>query len=366
LQSSTIEPCQQRKQEEAKIQSGYDSGDEGLGSLGKVQTRKLTARISYKQVTKTGGIVTNIPELSLIPSDWRLSTATKGNTQGDHVIAYVLLLNSLSHCQGEHIKKLPTIICEMACRVLPDDKASFLNKKQRIETTLEKHRAMRKEAVASLKNECKKPEKFIEKIEESLKRTEIEYIARHVEKVVDLFIETVNSLEGESFSQKRKEGIKINFILQKIASFVQESPCLKADKFNKFRETLFNTIMKEAKQPTNNKSGSITDKMLEQITRKAIKNNGDSPVPDSLLKLNSKPNSSKIAQAKLLAFLKRLTPLKKYHEGSEVKWSRKKVVSLSRTEDASTRQELLKAIGEYCARLFSVHDKTMAQDKKIF
>ena len=44
--------------------------------------------MTYKDIT-TNNAVTSIPELILIPSDWRVETGTEDNNQGDHVTAYV-------------------------------------------------------------------------------------------------------------------------------------------------------------------------------------------------------------------------------------------------------------------------------------
>jgi hypothetical protein len=338
----------QRGREEAVRESAYDSGDEGLGSLGEVGNSKFTARVSYQDVPQADGTVKSVPELRLIPSDWRLPTAVAGDNQGDHVTAYVLLLSSLSHCKGEHIKRLPAIIHEMVVRVLPEQRAQYDDSLRAVNASLEKQGETRRQALSSLKHECDKPEEFLSAVDNSLKRAETDTVAHYIEDTADHFVTTLNGMAGESFSQSRKTGVKINFLLEKLGGAVGASPKLQSPDAEAFKEALVTAISEVAEDPAYDKSGSVTDAHLQKISTKMDVASRDCAVPVFL----QRSQSVRLMKQTLLDFLKEHTPLKKHHEGHEIRNLQSLVARLASVEDVSQRSTLLEAIGDAGAKLF--------------
>lgn len=344
-----INLCEQRRREEAKIQAGYDSGDEGLGALDEVnQNKSFTARVSYKETKDADGRLKSTPTLELIPSNWRLETATSDSNQGDHVIAYVLLLNSLAHCKEENIKTLPQLLCDTFCAVLPDHKESFIKAKSDIEEKLKQQSAIRRDALASLKEVCGKDEGYLSALEDNLKKVEIEEVARHIEKMADKFIRAVNLMKGESFPQSRKNGT-LQFISTGMQVLVDKEPRLDEPKYNPLKKIIKDKIesylkpkiddtKQKNKMITGNDLSSISDSIIEKAT------NDEVITPKSL-------NSKK----KMEDFLSSITPLKKYNEGYVIKdisrLSQSIKASKEKDEKANCGDDLQK-IGQSCSQLF--------------
>ncbi|MBA2657647.1 MAG: hypothetical protein H0U70_11820 [Tatlockia sp.] len=345
-QKKTIDMCRQRRDETEKTLIDYDSDEESLGQLDSVCHKKFTARVSYRNITKKGIIVQSIPELVLIPSDWRLETALQAQ-QGDHVTAYVLLLSSLSHCKGENVKKLPELIYKLAANVLPDDKEFFLKEKEKNDTAIENHRKIRVEAIASLIAHGNKEDDFIQAVENNLKKTEIELIARHVEDGVDCFIKKINQLENESLSQKRKESLTTDYILQQLIVILETLSFLKEKEYLNFKTILFDAIKNEAKTPKYQKAVGITDQTLKNITETLLKLNIKILIPPHLLS-----KSNKLTNETLLNFLKKNTPFKKYHEGYAINDIQNQILILKTLTDPIQRNQLLMEISLLCFKLF--------------
>ena len=355
---NTIGMCQQRRKEKALVLADYDSDEESLGKLDSVYNKKFTARVSYKDITQNDIVINSIPELILIPSDWRLETAIESHDQGDHVTAYVLLLSSFSHCKGENVKNLPELVYELAVNVLPDHANIFLQARQNINDVLNRYRKIRVEAIASLKAECDKKEIFISAVENNLKKAEIDAIARHIEDSIDQFITIINKLEDESFSQTRKKSITENYLLQQSIVILEKIDFLKEKKYSNFKQILFNSIRNVAEKMVSQNKSSITDKTLKNITEIIFKNIlKETKIPTALLS-----KSGNLTQATLIDFLKRYVPLKKYHEGHAISHIKNKIVILEKTTDQTKRNEILSHIGFLC---FSLFDYPKVNDEKF-
>lgn len=347
-QGNCISLCQQRRKEEALLLADYDSDDESLGVLSSISHKKFTARITYVNKEEKGIIVESIPELMLIPSDWRLPTAIEGGHQGDHVTAYVLLLSSFSHCKGESIKNLPQLICKLAITVLPDNAKYFLEAQENIGKIIKSHTEIRKEAVASLQAECTKDKTFTASVENSLRKVEIELIARHIEETIDKFITIVNELHDETFPQKRKESINASYLLQQLIVILKEVPFLNEKKYNQFMVCLIQTIDEESKKSNCKKTDSVSDKMLTNIITSFLKYDLEKvEIPAQLLS-----KQGNLTQKVLLNFLKNHVPLKKYHEGYAIRDISTQVSTLKETKSATKRKKILNEIGFLCFCLF--------------
>lgn len=348
-QGNTIEMCRQRRKEQSKVLANYDSDEESLGQLESVYHKKFTARVSYKDILENGIVVDSIPELTLIPSDWRLETAMEGNQQGDHVIAYVLLLSSFSHCKGENIKALPELVYNLAVDVLPDYQAQFLQKKKKNDEMVKQFREIRVETVSSLKAECDKAETFLRAVENNLKKAEIESIARHIEENINHVIMILNQLQDESFSQRRKESITGNYVLQQLKLIIDKKiTFLNEKKYLVFKTILLNAIESEAKKTMYQTTSGITDKTLTNIAKMILEDDcTDIEIPDQLLS-----QSGNLTQTALLDFLKTYTPLKKYHEGHAIKHIETHISKLKKITSPTLQKELLNQIGFCCFNLF--------------
>lgn len=327
-----VEPCAQRKAEE-DLQ--YDSDDEALGAIEEVESAKgFVARVWYKEIL-VAGLKKSVPMMELIPSGWRLETSTEGK-QGDHVIAYVLLLNSLSHCRGANIKTLPKHFCEMASAVLPDFKDQFEKDRKAVESELQKKRAVRKDTVARMKHFFEKDPQYLITLEDSLKKAEIEEVARYLEAQADLFISCVNKMKGESFSQERKKDVNAEgFLTRKMLLLVDSEPKFAGANFANFRQKLKATISAEIK------SGTLTETDISRIAKKFIK--ALVPATDKILQGFTTIKS-------IEEFLPTITPLKKYHEGIAITKIKKLSDDLAVCA-GDERKRKIKDIGKICAQL---------------
>lgn len=193
------------------------SVDSGLESLGTMSTRSgriqkgFVARISY-----AGG--ERSPTLELIPSQWRLETGP----QGDHVIAYVLLLESLAYCRGVNVKELPEKFCKLACDLLPDESSDFENHRDNILNELYRKREVRKSVTKSIRLDRSLSDNLSE-IKNNLKKAETEAVARHIETVSDKLIIRLNSMEEEAFPQDRKNATR-QFIIDRMKYLIDTDP----------------------------------------------------------------------------------------------------------------------------------------------
>ena len=88
-----------------------DSGDGGLGEVGNdvVRNKRFSVIINYNEK--------DVPTLNIIPSSWRYETKF-GDEQGDHVIAYCLIIESVASCGGRDVKKIPQLFYEFVRNVM--------------------------------------------------------------------------------------------------------------------------------------------------------------------------------------------------------------------------------------------------------
>ncbi|MBA2656032.1 MAG: hypothetical protein H0U70_03505 [Tatlockia sp.] len=347
IKHQSIPMCDQRRLEKVKALTNYDSDEESLGQLELVAHKKFTARVSYRDIIEQGVVIQSIPELMLIPSDWRLETGLKDH-QGDHVTAYVLLLSSFSHCQGENVKKLPELVYNLAARTLPNDKKIFLEKKEKNDIELTVLRKRRIDTIACLKVYSGEEESTIQAVENTLRKAEIELIARHLEDSVDCFITKINQLDDESFSQKRKESLTGHYILQQLIQILKTVSWLQEKKYLQFRTSLIAAIQNESKNTSYQKPGGIVEKTFINIANTILA--AQPNTKDIPLQLISE-SSNKLTQELLISFLKANTPFKKYHEGQAIKDIQSCILEL-RTTSRSARNNLLAAIGFQCFKLF--------------
>lgn len=357
----TIGLCKQRQREEEKLLKAYESDEESLGQLDAVYNKKFTARVSYKDHREKGIVVNSIPELVVIPSDWRLATAVKNN-QGDHVTAYVLLLSSFSHCKGENVKELPELIYNLAISVLPDDQKFFQQEKQNIAKSLEEYRNVRVAARAALKAYTGMDETMVMAAENNLKKAEIELIASYIENTIDSFIAMINKQEDESFSQKRKDSLTKKYILQQLILVLGKRSELIP--YVQFSNVLIQAIQAEAAQNPNNLG--ITDQVLEKIVDSVMEVKLlVKEIPKELVR------SKQLSRVSFLEFLKNNTPYKKYHEGHVITEIKRMVLDLQETtnKEKKTRNNLLQKIGFLCYKLFDypcVNDESLNDETVLY
>jgi hypothetical protein len=330
IESGKLKTNDQRLKEAIKADTGYDSGDESLGFLEKIKKKtRFVARVEYDE--------NQSPTLSLIPSDWRMETNQQGNKQGDHVIAYVLMLESLAYCKGENIKTLPKNFCDMACAIMPDHADEFVRSKEQVEKKLTEKREKRKETIANLKHVSNKEGDFLKPIDEALKKAETEDVARYIEAEADKLIKMINKIKGETFPNERKKGA-MKLVKEEIKKKVKELyPNEKA--FTAEFENAIEKFLKDTDKPAITKEKK--EKIFAEISKVAKG------------KLPKELNTF----AKINEFLDSITPLKKYHEGSviskiilaEKKLGKGERSKISRQED---RSENLTEIGHNLAKLF--------------
>ncbi len=334
---TTVQPLAKRLVEE---DLEYDSDEEGLDAIGEVESKKgFVARVWYKKST-VNGQEKQIPMIELIPSSWRLETGTEDSNQGDHVIAYVLLLQSLSHCSGQYIKTLPQKFCEMACAVLPDNILDFTASKLEVQKTIADKREVRKDAIANLKHHHGKDYKYLLTLEQSLKKAEVEEVARYIEREADCFIKIINRLEKESFSRTRKEKVNQDgFLTGRMCALVDSNLKLSGTAFETFRNKLKAAIT----QGLNGRTEIIDDKDLSKITEIFL-NSLDGDVDESPEGLSDKKSFKE--------FLVSITPLKKYHEGRAIKRTKELIGELKIATSEAEKTAKVNEMGKNCFRLF--------------
>ncbi|MBN9230253.1 MAG: hypothetical protein J0I93_05325 [Legionella sp.] len=342
-----ISMCDQRSQETYSYleDSDSDSGEESLGRLHSVSNKKFTARVSYREIIEENMVVRSIPELSLIPSDWRLDTAIQGS-QGDHVTAYILLLSSFAHCEGECIKKLPKLIYDLTLRALPAEKENLDQVMEKNIVELNRARRLRKTTIAALKKDQNLSETFIVASENHFKKTEIALIATQVENMIDDFIGKINKLEHETFSQARKSSLTKSYRLNQLCFLLDREPQLQDPRLLPFKKRLIQVIQHEMKN--NPEQNELTDETLKDISKALIKGQPSAEMlPPALL-----ANSKKLTQKSVTDFLKKHTPFKKYHEGHAIKDIKAELLVLKKTQAGLLRKKHLSTIGFYCSKLF--------------
>lgn len=173
-----------------------DSGDEILGSINKIKRREI---FSFKVTTDDAGE----PVINIAPSDIRHegNSSIKGKSDGDHVNAYVLLLQSIACCKGKKIKELPETFYQAIVSILPEEVVFFKKEKELLKKELIDMREIRKEATSQLR---KLSPSIIEQTKSSLLLSEFELIARHIETVGNEFVKKANINQNAAFDKSRK------------------------------------------------------------------------------------------------------------------------------------------------------------------
>lgn len=288
-----------------------DSGVTSLGTMS-VQSgrnKSFVARVSYE----TGS---NTPTLDLIPSTWRLQTAL-GTDQGAHVTAYVLLLESLAHCRGVHVKQLPEKFFQLAVRLLPDKiNDVFEPKKGDVLSEIVKKREIRK-SVTQLLRTSGKTNAHLREVKNNLKKAEIEVIARHIETISDLLITFLNILENQVFIGRKNDVLALNVAVMK--ETIDNSGYLKS--------------IKDAMKAGLDKIPQLTDYELRKIVQTPV------------IKKN-------LGIGKGLDYLKSITPGKRYNEGYVITHIKGNITALGGLKNVKDKEKILFEIGKNIAKLF--------------
>lgn len=209
-----------------------DSGEHGLGHMGQnVERRKRAAvRVSYDQF--------GVPQLNLIPSEWRYPT-NLGSDQGDHVSAYVLMLEVLIGCKGDDIKKLPDTLYKTITAIMPDKKDEFKKLRDNIVSKVARERTIRKDTTQHLR---KIGYSQVSEVKDRMKKGEVELIANYVEEVADRFVTEVNRMENSAFSGRKKD-LSMDVVKTRMNQLVYERfPDVNRSDFSQFRKIFTDTI----------------------------------------------------------------------------------------------------------------------------
>ena len=211
-------PGEEEKEEELKlistIDQGYfsdDSDDPKNDNYGKkygkmsskvIDQKKFPVHVSYDE--------NDNPTLNIIPSEWRyptdISTSKeyKNNNQGDHVIAYNLILHALSIVKEKDLQTLPVTLYRMCISILPEKEATFRTLLKDNNKIIYDLKIRRKQETTAQKMSGYDD---IEETKTRLKKLEIQKIVQYVEIVADKFVTLLNIQKNESFHSKRKENV---------------------------------------------------------------------------------------------------------------------------------------------------------------
>ncbi len=309
-----------------------DSGDEGLGRIKKdiVRNKRFSVMINYDEK--------DVPILNVIPSSWRYETKL-GDEQGDHVIAYCLIIESVASFGGGDIKKIPQLFYEFVRNVIPEYSDDFEDSKTKIEEKLNEFRVVRKNATAGLRSGGFD----VDSVKKSLKKSEIELVARHLEGVADKFVEALNSLEDASFSRFRKEGISESLskevALMTINSFKEEE----GKDYEEFCKVIEKAI----------EDGDDHKKIAETLT--------NFKTPDSIERSKKSVVKQAVTLKSVENFLEKIYPKARYHEGSAMKALRAWSEKIIHDDDIITAKDAIE-IGKKCSALFDYRYTKKTED----
>lgn len=327
-----------------------DSGEHGLGQMGQnVERRKRAAvRVSYDE--------SGIPQLNLIPSEWRYPT-NLGSDQGDHVSAYVLMLEVLIGCKGDDIKKLPDTLYKTVTAIMPDKKDEFKKLRDDVVSKVARERTIRKDTTQHLR---KIGYSQVSEVKDRMKKGEVELIASYVEEVADRFVTEVNRMENSAFSGRKKD-LSMDVIRARMNQLVDTKLADNDGRsFNQFRDLikyaigyLGTTAGKTVKKVKGTKTKildlqDITDWLCSESTRQNLTFH---PILSRSGTVNKKT---------LFDFLKEITPLKKESESHAIEELRVINDEIARTKKlrraradfgvVSTAEE--ERVGDLIAKLF--------------
>tara|TARA_Y100001960_G_C14678213_1_gene829672 strand:- start:263 stop:1420 length:1158 start_codon:yes stop_codon:yes gene_type:complete len=274
--------------------------------------------------------------------------------QGDHVSAYILLLSSFAHCQGENVKTLPQRIHELIMRALPDDQTFFTDKKNCCDNTFKQQRITRKKTVAVMEAHSDESADFIANVDINMKTAEMQTIAQYIEDVADAFISRLNCLKEGAFAQERKASLLKPYLMQTFRYLLKNHPILQDKKYDLFVEKLMDTVKKVMSKTTssNLSNNQLFKKIHQQMAALSL---DSSAIPPQFLSRNQR-----LHQTHFLAFLNDNFPCKKYHEGTVIKAISTQLKELATQQKG--RLISLKNIGYECFKLFDypyVPDQTL-------
>lgn len=264
--------------------------------------------------------------LRIIVSDWRFPTTVKG-TQGDHVIAYTLILHALLNLEGEYIRETPKLFYNRIIKTLiPDSKDNF---KAIISDMYKEVKEYKTKRDASVTKEKKAENK--DYLNSALKVAEYNLVTNCLQKISENFVSYFNAMEGEAFASGRKEGA-ITFA-KKIMKKEAETRIDKK-KFPTFRKELLDSIESLTK---------ITDTEFTKISKTLIPKLTGEKIPDQFI-----GERKKITIEKLTDFLKDIAVLKKQEESHATTGLN------DANEYARLHSKVInnKSVGKLCAMLF--------------
>ncbi len=322
-----------------------DSKEEGLGKMSAAVARdkRFAARVSYDEQ--------GIPTLNLIPSTWRYATSAEV-AQGDHVSAYILMLETLTSCKGENIKKLPDILYKLATSLIPEERAGFKKLHDDVIKNLSEHRTIRKDTTGRLR-----AENFLhtKEVKEMLKKQETEIVARHVEDVADKIISLLNEMESSAFSNRKEASIPL--VREGMKKAVDRNfPNSATDNFEPLRKILKTEIDKLETTTERPRKGvglvQVADAIVKEITD-TITKDPSFKIPEDL-KTQTKRATN---QEKILGMLKEITPLKKESESD--------AIGILRRIDNDPKNYKLQEIAVQITRLFDYAKTGDRDDEKV-
>ncbi|NBV06297.1 MAG: hypothetical protein EBS06_03555 [Proteobacteria bacterium] len=297
-----------------------DSGEHGLGQMGQnVERRKRAAvRVSYDQF--------GVPQLNLIPSEWRYPT-NLGSDQGDHVSAYVLMLEVLIGCKGDDIKKLPDTLYKTVTAIMPDKKDEFKRLRDDVVSKVARERTIRKDTTQHLR---KIGYSQVSEVKDRMKKGEVELIANYVEEAADRFVTEVNRMENSAFSGRKKD-LSMDVVRTRMNQLVNEKfPDIGRNDFSAFRKIFTDSIGYLETTAENSKKKNQGRKVYDlhdialEIQRRIAS--------ESVWVHPTFSRTGNITLKGLLDFLKEITPLKKESESSAIESLREINDEVARTK----------------------------------
>ncbi len=265
--------------------------------------------------------------LRIIPSNWRSSTHLGSTEQGDHVTAYVLLLKIFFNLEGEHIRSIPKkFITNIVNTILPEKKELFIELANKAIKKMTIAQKKRREFITTLA----KDDPYTKEINNSMRANEYHTSIGYLQEAAEKLITEINSLKEESFPAIRKEN---TLEIKKLEISEQVRSKIDGIKYKEFQDILLKEIAKSKK---------LTDKDIDETSKKIIINSKDIDIPDFLTNDNGE-----IGIGKLNEFIKSLVPLKKQDEKGAI-------AKLEEIESQIIEKRKIdpKKIGQSCAMLY--------------
>jgi hypothetical protein len=173
-----------------------DSGDDALGAVDRISRNEV---FSFQLARDENEVLS----LKIGPS--AAGARHPGNKniigEGDHISAYVLLLQTIACCKSNKIKQLPDIFYQVAVGILPGQVKFFKEQRELFELKLERMRIVRKTATATLRTS---DSLVLEDTKKGLIFAEFEAVARYIEMVGNEFVCIANAEDDAARSKERK------------------------------------------------------------------------------------------------------------------------------------------------------------------